>query len=300
MNGFALFYLGMFVERIAKTRSYYFSIFIVGGVLASMSSFFLAKQNSVGASGAIFALIGALFSIIWLSKDSISKEFRLKVLRDIVFIIAINIALGLSIDNVDNYAHMGGLVSGLVITYILYKFNNNILFKIFDLIAILLVTYGSIYFYNSLKNNYPESINLKKEIQISNISFKIPQSWKNLGSSNNSSFQDLFFTRFILEDINLNIYNKSEFLTKEVIKAELKNKKITSFDNTGFKINKVFIRLIKFEFEFDKKLNDIRVGRIYFFKYKGIYFRFMVIFFKESYNEYGDIMTRFLEFNLEK
>jgi len=146
MNAFALFYLGIFVERIAKTRSFYLSIFVVGGVLASMSSFLLAKQNSVGASGAIFALIGAIFSIVWVSKDNVDSELRKKVLRDVIFIIAINIGLGLSIENIDNYAHMGGLISGAVITYILYKLNNKLIFRAFDVLAILIVIYSYTFF----------------------------------------------------------------------------------------------------------------------------------------------------------
>jgi rhomboid protease GluP len=306
MNGFALFYLGIFVERIAITRSFYFSIFIIGGVLASMSSFFLAKQNSVGASGAIFALIGALFSIIFISKGLIDNSFRKKILRDVIFIIVINILLGLSLDNIDNYAHMGGLVSGSLLTYLLYKLNNKVIFKLFDLTAILIVIYGSFFLYTNIKMSYPQTINFTSDITISSTSFKIPNEWSKVTEKNNSLYQDLFLSRFIMENVTETNFNASKYISKETIEKEFNisskseiSKKITSFDNTSFKVNKIKIKLIKFKIEFDKKNNDIRVGRIYFFKFNNTYFRFMAVFFKESYDKYGDIMTRFLEFNLK-
>jgi len=297
MNGFALFYLGIFIERIAITRSFYLSIFIIGGVLASMSSYFLAKQNSVGASGAIFALIGALFSIIWLSKDSIDKDIRKKILRDVLFIIVINIALGLSIKNIDNYAHMGGLISGAVLTYILYKLNNKLLFKIFDGLAIAVIFYGSFHLFNNIKS-YPQNITFNKNITISNTSFKIPSSWEKVIKNNNAIYQDLFFSRFIMEGINQKTYKTADYISKKTLENEF-NKKINNFENISIKVNKIPVKLVKFEVEFDKKTNDIRFGRIYFLKYQNKYFRFTVIFLKESYEEYGDIMVRFLESNIK-
>lgn len=299
MNAFALFYLGMFIERIAITRSFYLSIFIIGGVLASMSSFFLAKQNSVGASGAIFALIGALFSIVWISKDEIGSELRKKILKDVVFIVVINIAIGLSIKNIDNYAHMGGLISGISLTYILYKIKNKFLFKIFDALAIIIVIYGSIFLYKNIKTSYPQNIKFTKNINVSNIEFKIPNAWIKTKIGSSSFYQDLFSSRFILEEIDINTYLNSKNINSKIINSESIDKKVIDFDNIVIKINKINVNLIKFKMIIDKKQNLINVKRFYFFKYKNKYFRASAIFLKESYNKYGDIMTRFLEFNLK-
>ncbi len=299
MNAFALFYLGMFIERIAITRSFYLSIFIIGGVLASASSYFLAKQNSVGASGAIFALIGSLFSIVWLLKDEINNELRKKILKDVVFIIVINIAFGLSIKNIDNYAHMGGLIAGGFLTYILYKIKNKFLFKIFDTLAIIIIIYGTVFLYKNIKTSYPQNIKFTKNINISNIKFKIPDAWIKTKEGGNFFYQDLFSSRFIFEEIDKNTYLSSKNINSKIINFDSKDKKIINFDNVVIKINKINVNLIKFEMIVDKKLKIINVKRFYFFKYKNKYFRASAIFLKESYNEYGDIMTRFLEFNLK-
>ncbi len=298
MNGFALFYLGIFIERIAVTRSFYLSVFVIGGVLASLSSFILARQNSVGASGAIFALIGALFSIVWLSKGEINTELRQKILKDVVFIIVINIFMGLSIKNIDNYAHIGGLIAGASLTYILYKLKNNILFKIFDGLAILIIVYGSVFLYKNIKLSYPQNIKFTKTVTVSDVEFKVPPQWRKIKIAGEFIYQDIFFSRFILERVNQNIYLNSKYITEKSIQAELRSK-VKNFSNIEIKLNNYNIRLIKFDVPAVSETEALRVGRIYFFKYRNKYFRFFVVFLKENYDEYGDIMTRFLEFNLK-
>ena len=53
-------------------------------------------------------------------KHKIGKEFFMNVLS----IIVINLVIGFSVANVDNFGHLGGLVGGVVITYLLGNVKN--------------------------------------------------------------------------------------------------------------------------------------------------------------------------------
>ena len=294
MNLFALLYLGSFMERTVKKRAFFYSVFVTGGTVASFFSYFFSKQNSVGASGAIFALIGSLLSIVLLNKE-LNENIRKRLLKDIVFIIIINALLGISVKNIDNYAHAGGFLAGMFFTLLIYKFENKALSLLFDSIAIAITVYSLAMFYVSLKNSYPEKINFTQEIKINNEIFKIPQSWNKLNEKN--IYEDSYFSRFSIEAINENIYNAVQYITPEIIKREFNGKKINNFENITFKINNNTIKLIKFSVLFSK--NDIRIIRIYFFKFKNKYYRITASFFKASYEKYGEITVNFLEKNLK-
>jgi rhomboid protease GluP len=109
LNMFALYQVGTFVELIAGSRrmlALYF-ISMLGSGLAV--TYFSPDAPTVGASGAIFGLFGALVAIgIRLGKDGRS------LIGQTLPIIGINLALGFAIPNISQAAHVGGLVSGFV------------------------------------------------------------------------------------------------------------------------------------------------------------------------------------------
>ncbi|WP_077621503.1 rhomboid family intramembrane serine protease [Sediminibacillus massiliensis] len=107
MNMLALYYLGAAVEKIYGSFRFtviYFSAGISGG----LASFAFNTQVSAGASGAIFGLFGALlfFGITY------KKLFFRTMGWNLLFILAINIIFGFVVPQVDNGAHIGGLVGG--------------------------------------------------------------------------------------------------------------------------------------------------------------------------------------------
>ena len=89
----------------------FFLIFMISGVLGSLASFFLTANPSLGASGAIFGLIGAL-----LAYGIIKSDFS--IVSGVMQIIVINIIFGLT-GGIDNMAHFGGLAGGLAVGSIL-------------------------------------------------------------------------------------------------------------------------------------------------------------------------------------
>lgn len=116
LNMYALFIIGPLVEKIYG-RLKYIIIYFVSAILSSLLSFILSPSVSIGASGAIFGLLGACLVFAFKNKNKIGRGF----LANIVSVIFINIVLGLSVQNVDNFGHIGGLLGGIACSSILYS-----------------------------------------------------------------------------------------------------------------------------------------------------------------------------------
>jgi rhomboid protease GluP len=86
-------------------------IYTVGGICGSLFSYFFSNANSLGASGAIFAILGAIFS--YYLKNGINPSA-------LIPIIALNLIYGfLPGSQIDNFGHIGGLLSGAMLGLIL-------------------------------------------------------------------------------------------------------------------------------------------------------------------------------------
>jgi len=121
LNMLNLIVLGVFVERIFGHLRFLL-IYLVTGVISIIASFYFAPQEiSVGASGAIFGLVGAYSLFVFIHR----KAFRrggIPALSWLVLIIGINLSIGLIIPNVDNYAHVGGFLSGCILGWFFAPF----------------------------------------------------------------------------------------------------------------------------------------------------------------------------------
>ncbi|CAN4127531.1 unnamed protein product [Withania somnifera] len=92
-------------------------IYILSGIGGSvLSCLFIQRSISVGASGALFGLLGAMLSEL-LTNWSIYTN-KAAALFTLIIIIAINLAVGL-LPHVDNYAHIGGFLSGFLLGFVL-------------------------------------------------------------------------------------------------------------------------------------------------------------------------------------
>ncbi|MFT3796358.1 rhomboid family intramembrane serine protease [Flavobacterium sp.] len=114
MNMFALAYIGALLEpKLGRVR--YLSAYLLTGIFASAVSFWQHSQTvSVGASGAIFGMYGIFLAL--LTTNFIEKKVRNVVLPSILVFIIYNLLVGMK-GNVDNAAHLGGLISGIVAGY---------------------------------------------------------------------------------------------------------------------------------------------------------------------------------------
>lgn len=114
VNMYSLYMMGTFIEKIYG-RFKYIIIYIVSGLFSSILSYIFSSAVSVGASGAIFGLLGASLVFALKMKHSVAKDF----IANIAAIIIMNLIIGFSAANVDNFGHIGGLIGGIFVTYLL-------------------------------------------------------------------------------------------------------------------------------------------------------------------------------------
>ena len=110
-NMYALYIIGMQLESFLG-KAKYLIVYLLSGIGASMLSIFFSNSFSVGASGAIFGLMGALLYFGYHYRvylDSVVKS-------QIIPLIVLNLILGFTLSGIDNWAHIGGLVSGILAT----------------------------------------------------------------------------------------------------------------------------------------------------------------------------------------
>ncbi len=116
-NMFALFFIGLILEPIIGKKTFAIS-YIVSGIVASIASIYLHDNVvSVGASGAIFGLYG-IFLALLLTK-SVSKDLSKEFFTSTLIFIGYNLAMGFANSVIDNAAHIGGLITGLLIGFYL-------------------------------------------------------------------------------------------------------------------------------------------------------------------------------------
>lgn len=120
MNMYALLYIGLLLEpHLGKAR--FLSVYLLTGLFASVASLWWYDLTiSAGASGAIFGLYGVFLAL--LTTQLIEKSARQALLASIAVFVGYNILYGLKPNSgIDNAAHIGGLVSGLILGFALIK-----------------------------------------------------------------------------------------------------------------------------------------------------------------------------------
>ncbi|MFY9909496.1 MAG: rhomboid family intramembrane serine protease [Candidatus Sulfotelmatobacter sp.] len=114
-NMWCLWYLGQLAEQLYGAWTYG-CIYLICGIGASLTSAaWHPYVPSVGASGAIFGLAGALFTAIKLGEFSVPRAALSGTLRSLGAFVVYNLIFGFAISGVDNAAHIGGLITGVVV-----------------------------------------------------------------------------------------------------------------------------------------------------------------------------------------
>lgn len=116
VNMYSLYYAGSQVNRIYGNKRY-IAIYLFSSVGASLMSMINSNSLSVGASGAIFGLLGAMASFALKERSRIGKGY----LVNLVSVIATNLIIGFMLPNIDNFGHIGGLLVGCILGLLFYK-----------------------------------------------------------------------------------------------------------------------------------------------------------------------------------
>lgn len=112
-NQYALWIFGREVERLFGSGRF-LAVYMLSGLLASVTSMMLNSSISAGASGAIFGVVGTQLAFLFRNRDRFG-EFGRQQAISLLAIVGLNILLGITLPGIDNWNHMGGLVSGAVL-----------------------------------------------------------------------------------------------------------------------------------------------------------------------------------------
>lgn len=114
-NLYALNALGPLVEGYFG-HARFTAIYLIGGLFGSLASYAFSPAPSAGASGAIFALAGAITVYFLKYRENFGARGR-AILNNMLIVIGINLVFGLAQPGIDNWGHMGGLVGGALVTF---------------------------------------------------------------------------------------------------------------------------------------------------------------------------------------
>jgi rhomboid protease GluP len=111
LNMLSLYFLGSFAE-VTFGRSRFLALYLISGIAGGLAYLYFGPLNApaVGASGAIFGLLGGVFGFA-IRRGTFST--RNPVISQLLLLTALNLFLGATIPGVSNTAHIGGLLGGL-------------------------------------------------------------------------------------------------------------------------------------------------------------------------------------------
>lgn len=116
-NMLTLIIVGPFVEQLFG-RVKYLIIYIVAGIWGNLLTFiFDPNPNvvSVGASGALFGLFGAMIAIAWYNRNNLAFKRQLVIFTAFA---VFNLISNFNAPSVDIWAHLGGLIAGVLVALV--------------------------------------------------------------------------------------------------------------------------------------------------------------------------------------
>lgn len=108
-NCYAIYVYGPIVERLYG-RLRFVLIYFISGISGSVLSYAFSSSASVGASGAIFGLIGCMLYFRERYPDIFKKIFG----KSLFIVLGMNLMLGFIQQDIDNFGHIGGFLGGFV------------------------------------------------------------------------------------------------------------------------------------------------------------------------------------------
>lgn len=143
MNIMALYYLGTHLSRFCTTKIQLL-IYFASAWTGIMGSIAFSKANSIGASGAIFGVLGALLvaSINKIEKFTNNTYWRLQLkalIRSLLFCLLLSMIIPFVVSRIDVWGHLGGFVGGVLISIQLPSVKNK--YRLLGFIVSLLLIY---------------------------------------------------------------------------------------------------------------------------------------------------------------
>jgi rhomboid protease GluP len=116
--GFNMYALSIFGPGLERHfgRLRFLTLYLLGGFAGNVLSFVFSPAPSLGASTAVFGLLGAEGIFLYQNRELFGSSAR-AALTNIATIAGINLLLGLR-PGIDNWGHIGGLIGGILFTWL--------------------------------------------------------------------------------------------------------------------------------------------------------------------------------------
>lgn len=120
LNMWALWNVGALAERFYGNTQYLI-IYLLAGLFGSLASlFFSARMGvSVGASGAVFGVVGAILAALYTKHGKMPTAVVSSLRASLLPFVAFSLFMGFTTSHIDNAAHIGGGVAGFVLAMVL-------------------------------------------------------------------------------------------------------------------------------------------------------------------------------------
>ena len=119
-NSWAIYQLGTLYEVLFGSKRFAF-VYFASGIVAGLASSMYQHGPAVGASGAVFGILGAFIFSIRRSPQYRHERWTKNLLGQLLFLIALNLYIGYKVEFIDNVAHVGGLVAGLLLGFLPHR-----------------------------------------------------------------------------------------------------------------------------------------------------------------------------------
>lgn len=222
LNCYSLYFIGILAERIFG-KAKFITIYFAAGILGNIFSFAFSLNSGVGASGAIFGLFGAIL-FICIEKPAL---FKSGLGYNIVGVICINLFYGFTNSGIDNFAHLGGLVGGLIFAGIfneskkkLWYFNR----YVYVLLALIITSSTVLWGFNNTQSKTIRLVTqLEQDFNAKNWD-KAEKTSKEILALNPSKNINTYALKYIINsDILLMKYDDAVNYSKDLEKLDTKD-----------------------------------------------------------------------------
>ncbi len=198
-NSLALRALGRDVEVFfGKTK--FLIIYFVAGIIGALGSYMFNDAIGVGASGAIFGLLGANLYLLTLNPKLYKKIYG----NDMLVLLGINLVYGFMNPSIDNVAHLAGMIGGYLAAWSVgikqqspFKLKHMIAQAVTLVVIVVMVAWGIPNYKNTWKYDYHKGYDLLSQQDIMGAKLQFEK-----GLEKNPGNENLVF---ILDRINESI-----------------------------------------------------------------------------------------------
>jgi membrane associated rhomboid family serine protease len=134
LNMYSLFYAGSILEAVVG-RWRFLALYLVSGVAGSAGAFLWSPDSiGVGASGAIFGVLGALFTLERRGNIATGGQIAMLIVVNLVFTFALASFISVG-------AHVGGLIIGVVLMFLMLHFRQSVVLTLLSCVAVLALSF---------------------------------------------------------------------------------------------------------------------------------------------------------------